>query len=53
MIRPLLLCVVDKLKALGLKFTIIYLVFTFAMDGMNCFQRVFVVINTTEASVSH
>jgi hypothetical protein len=41
------------LKALGLKFTITYLVFTFAMGGMNCFQRVFVVITTTEASVSH
>ena len=53
MIIPLLLLVVDKLKALGLKFTIINLVFTIAMDVMNCFQRVFDVINTTEASAFH
>ena len=52
-IRPLPIRVVDKLKALGLNFTINYLDFTFAVDVTNFFQRVFVEINTTEASASH
>ena len=50
MIIPNLTSVVNKLQALGLNFTIIYVVLTFIIDAVNCFQIVCDIIYTTETT---